>query len=312
MYLAKCALHFGYLLVTEIMKVQPDTQNVITEDVMMKVPATSHGHYYKPSLVHIAFLFVFDKLNKLLQSYDVKKLIRQCENTIACEQENSKLFSNDQIDKLSKCNSTLSLLRSLSFTWSNHSILRMLLTELSSEALELLDEFNSRVDPLHSISSYPIPCFSSDMIPADTSTHTILAIRCYQELYESTLQYVFDMQSLMMEKCNITQHCLQLLAVRSDPTILYWTIPKCVVQVVNTNVSLHSEYLYSRGILEVLVYPDLQLIVGDHVSVGSLAFSDDSKLVEIKVHTYVVTVLICNHVVELEIKIRNWSVIYIS
>jgi len=130
------------------------------------------------------------------------------------------------------------------------------------------------------------------MIPADTSTHTILAIRCDQELYKSTLQYVYDMQSLMMEKCDITQHCLQLLAVRSNPTILYWTIPKCVVYLINTNVPLHSEYLYSRGILEVLVYPDLQLTVGNHVSVGSLAFSDDSKLVERKVHTCVVTVLI--------------------
>jgi len=265
------------------MKVQPDIQ-----DVMAEVPATSHGHHYKPSLVHIAFLFLFDQVNELLQSCDVKKLIRQCENTIACKQENIKLFSNDQIETLGQYNSTLSLLKSLScfITWSNHSILRMLLTELSSEALQLLDEFDSRVDPLQSVSSYPIPFFSSDMIPVDTSTHTILAIRCYQELYESTLQYVYDMQSLMMMKCDFTQHCLQLLAGRNDPTILYWTIPKCVVYLINTNVPLHSEYLYSRGILEVLVYPDLQLTVGDHVSVGSLAFSDDSKLVEIKVHTY--------------------------
>ena len=76
----------------------------------------------------------------------------------------------------------------------------------------------------------------------------------------------------MIEKCDITQHCLQLLAVRSDPTILYWTIPKCVVDLIHTNVALHNEYLYSRGILEVSVYPDLVLTTGDNVRYGALAF----------------------------------------
>ena len=84
--------------------------------------------------------------------------------------------------------------------------------------------------------------------------------------------FMMYMQSVMIEKCDITQHCLQLLAVRSDPTILYWTIPKCVVDLINTNVPIHSEYLYSRGILEVSVYPDLLLTTGDDVCYGALAF----------------------------------------
>ena len=45
----------------------------------------------------------------------------------------------------------------------------------------------------------------------------------------------------------------------------------------NDNVTLNSEYLYSRGILEVLVYPDLVFTFGDHVNIGLLAFCDDSK-----------------------------------
>ena len=69
----------------------------------------------------------------------------------------------------------------------------------------------------------------------------------------------YDVQSVMIENYNITQHCLQLLAVRSDPSILYWTIilymPKCLMDLINTNIPLHSEYLYSIEILEVLVYP---------------------------------------------------------
>ena len=114
--------------------------------------------------------------------------------------------------------------------------------------------------------------------------------------YWCTLQYVYDVESVMMEKCDITQHCLQLLAVRSDPTILYWTIPKCMVDLINTNVLLHSEYLYSRGILEVLVYPDLLFTTGDDVCYGSLAFQCvDNKIHMVRmfvhlhmyIHTYI-------------------------
>ena len=75
-----------------------------------------------------------------------------------------------------------------------------------------------------------------------------------------------------------------------------------MVDLINTNVPLHSEYLYSRGILEVSVYPDLILATGDDgtgddgtgddgtgddVTVGSLAFCDNSKLIERKVASYI-------------------------
>ena len=230
--------------------------------------------HFKPSLVLIAFLCLIDEVNELLHSIDVKALIALCENIMACEKENIKLFSNVQIKKLKEYSNSLLILSSLNclFTWSNHSVLRMLLSKLSSKATQLLDEFDSRLDPLQSIASYPIPHFSSSMVPIDTSTHTVLAIRSDQELYNFTLQYVYDMQSVMMEKCDITQHCLQLLAVKYDPSILYWTIPKCVVNLIKKQVPLHSNYLYSKGILEVLVYPEPLLCTGDDVSIGSLAF----------------------------------------
>ena len=232
---------------------------------------------FNPSSVHIVFLHFTDQVDEILQYGDVKILLEQCENTRACEQKNIKLFSNIQIEHLKKCNNMFLVLQSLScfFTWSNHSILRMLLTKLSSKALQLLDKFDSRLDSQHSVASYPIPSFSSKMIPDDTSTHTILAIRCDQELYKSTLQYIYDMQSVIMEKCDITEHCLQLLAVRSDPTVLYWTIPQCVVEVISNQVPQHSEYLYSKGILELLVYPKLYLTTDDIV-MGPLIFKAES------------------------------------
>ena len=232
---------------------------------------TLHISYVKSTSVLTLFFQVVDSIGELLQFYDGQILIDRCRHLMASNEHN--LISNDQMQLFSECSNTLSLLQKLSSfsTWSNHSILRALVGQCS-EAVNILDDFDSRLDPFQPIAYYPIPLLSSDMIPSDTSTYTILAVRCKVELYESSLQYVYDVQSVMIVICDITQHCLQLLAVRSDPTILYWTIPKCVVDLINTNVPLHSEYLYSRGILEVLVYPDLLLTTSGDVCYGALAF----------------------------------------
>ena len=215
------------------------------------------------------------------------KLVELCESLKISDIHSINLFSIDQIQEFKQCDNLFIKLSPL-FTWSNHSMLKVLVG-CSSEAVKLLDEFESSLDPLQSVTSYPIPYLYSNMIPSDTSTYTILAVRCKVELYEASLQYIYDVQSVMIEKCDITQHCLQLLAVRSDPTIFYWTIPKCVVDLINTNVPLHSEYLYSRGIVEVLVYPDLLLTTGDDVCCGSLAFQcvDNERVCLYLVHTYV-------------------------
>ena len=239
------------------------------------------------SSVQFLFLHLIDQVRELLQNYR-PKIIKQCKSLRASDVHKINLFSEDQIKELSEYYNVLLKLRPL-FTWSNHSVLKAL-AGCSSKASKLLDKFESKLDPLQLITSYPIPCLSSNMIPTDTSTYTILAVRCDKELYQCTLQYVYDVQSAMIKKCDITQHCLQLLAVRSDPTILYWTIPKCVVDLINTNIPLHSDYLYSREILEVLVYPDLLLTIGDDVCYGLLVFEcsnhlDEEEVAYIYAHT---------------------------
>ena len=227
--------------------------------------------YTNTTTVHIAFFHLVDQIAELLQQNGYHQLLTQCGEIKASENYDLSLFSDKQ---LVKCNNVISLMRYLSFyfTWCDHSILRMLST-CSEDATKLLDEFDSKLDCMQSVASYPIPQFSCDMLPTDpTSTHTVLAIRCDQELYNCTLQYVYDMRSLIVEKCDITLHCLQLLAVRPNPTIIYWTIPQCVVELISSNVLVHSDYLYTRGVLEVLVYPKSLLATSDDVRIGSLAF----------------------------------------
>ena len=183
------------------------------------------------------------------------------------------LFANNLLEKYNS--DTLLFILCCHVTWSDHSILRELSSSVS-EAIKLLDEFGYKLDHSQPISSYPIPHLSSDMIPTGpTTTHTLLAIRCDHKLYNCTLQYVYDVKSVMVEKCDITPHCLQLLAVRPNPTIIYWTIPKCVVELISSKVPVHSDYLYSKGVLEVLVYPEPLLATSDDVRIGSLAFVVD-------------------------------------
>ena len=237
------------------------------------IPQMDSSSYLKSSSILTVYFQVFDSVVQLLSSCDVKVLLCICENLMASNKHGVKLLSDKQLKQLKKGDNSVCLLQKLSlfFTWSNHSILRVL-ADQCGEAVNILDDFDCRVDYFELIASYPIPCFSLSMIPYDSSDHTILAIRCNLELYECGFHYVCNIQSMMMEICDITQHCLQLLAVRSDPTIFYWTIPKCVVCLINDNVSLNGEYFYSRGILELLMYPDLVFTFGNHVSIGLLAF----------------------------------------
>ena len=214
-----------------------------------------------------------DEVNELLQWCDTGLLTEICRNLMASETCRINLFSDSYINNLSDYTNAASLLRYLSFlfTWSDHSILRALVS-CSNEAIQLLEKYDSFLDPFNTIASYPIHVFSLSMIPTDDSPYTILAIRCNKELWQCSLQYIFNIRSILVGLCEITQHCLQLLATQSDPTIFYWNIPKNVIELIKKSLADYDEYLCSQGIVEVIAYPKQLLFICDDVAVGSLAF----------------------------------------
>ena len=238
------------------------------------------------SSILVTFFHLINDIAKLLPPNILDNF--QFERLMASDVHDIKLFTDYEIDCLSKGNDLASLL-SYTSTWSNHSTMKVLVNSFS-EADQLLDEYVSKLYLSQSISSYPIPPFSSDMIPPDNSAHTILAIRYDQELYKCTLQCVFDVRSLMVEKFEIALHCLQLLAVRSYPTIFYWTIPKCVVNLIKTKMQEHSECLYQNDIIEVIIYLEPLLKSGNDAKIGSLAFTED---IEKSVRKYEVSIIYC-------------------
>ena len=260
--------------------------HIAKEDFLKPALLEQHSYFmFEPTQIHIAFLHLMCMIGGILLTFDARNIFEKCLNMMASDTNKLRLLSDIHISKLKEYQDTIPLLLwSLSplITWNDHSILKIFVSGCS-EAVNLLDKFDSRLTYLMnqsiSIASYPIPHFSSDMIPTDydSSTHTILAIRCEKKLHKCSLQYVCIVKSMMMNKYDVTEHCLQLLAVRSNPFILYWTIPNHIVSHVSDNIPHYDDSLYSQGILEIIVYPKLLLISNDDISLRELVFSSEFK-----------------------------------
>ena len=215
-----------------------------------------HCHkHLRPSTVERVFQYTVRHVTELLSCCDPELLIKWCENLMASDTHQIKLFTANFINQIRQLKSLAAMLKMLShyWNWSNYSILKVL-AQFSKLALDLLEEFGTRLNTIHPITEYPIGSLAVSMFPYDSSSYTVLTLECDHKLNYS-LQLVYDMQSLITENCDITQHALLLLAVDSDPTRLHWMIPKSVVTIVNTRVMECSQLLFSKGIVRIFIYP---------------------------------------------------------
>ena len=213
--------------------------------------------YFDPSTVVDEFSFVTEQVIKLFQSHDSKVLVEELEAIMASEKHGIKFLSDDQIEQLREYSNTQSLLNELNhlWSWSNHSMLRVLVGSCD-EAIKLLDQFDCHLDPCQSIKSYPMV----EIMPTDTTTHTILSVKCNKCIL--TLQDVIDMCSHVMNKCGVTHYCAQLLATKytQNFSTIYWSIPKCIMNLVIRKALDHSSHFCDMGIIEVVMYPDKHII----------------------------------------------------
>lgn len=207
----------------------------------------------------------------LLQHTSHEQCLHQCRSLMASDTHKIRLFSNVQLKELDDCRDYSSLLQNLKFlwTWSDHSVLETL-SNSCADAVKLLTQFDACLNCSQLMSAYPVLSISHDMAPRDDSPYTVLAVKCDQLLYQCTLQYIFDMRTLLMKTCDITAHSLQLLATRAGPTILYWTIPKCVVTLIITKVLEYSNILHDEMISEVSIYPSTRIVTSSSSVLGSL------------------------------------------
>ena len=216
--------------------------------------------HFKPSMVNSDFLEVSVKLNEIMQFCDPKMIVERCSTLMASDVHKIAVFPPEFVNSLHKYKHTCSLLKILSsfWTWSDHSVLRTILKS-DETSVKLLDEYDSQLDPLHKIVSYPLPPPARCMTPCNGSTHTIVAVKCAHQYYRCLLKHVSDVRSLIVEKCDITPHCLQLLATESSSTVMYWMIPKTVVRLISAKVIEHSSYFGSQGVVEIDIFPGIKI-----------------------------------------------------
>ena len=213
--------------------------------------------YFKPFTVSDKFSSVVNQVTKLVQSCDPKLLIEQCKSLKCSDVHDIRFFSEDQLNQLKEYRSTPLFLQELShlWSWSNHSVLRVLVG-FCDEAIRLLDEFDCQLDPLEPIMSYAV----SKEAPINLTTHAILEIKCNgSDIQDFSLQNAMDISSLIINKCNISQYCLKLLMATQGFITLHWSIPKCVMYLINARVQQRCSYFHKKGVLEVVVHPCVRI-----------------------------------------------------
>ena len=236
------------------------------------------GATFVPSSIATHFFDLMAQLTEVLQSLNPKIIADYCSLLRASEQANITLFKASFLNAIIKeTKNTTALIHKFAplINWLDHSILNAVVEACNvPEAVALLTQFDARIDASQPVTFYPIPSPSHHMVPYDTSTHTVLAVQLNLKLHHCTLQNVIDTRSLIQEKCEITPHCLQLLAVaKTNHVIIYWTIPKHVATLIISNVQKHQSYLYQKSVQQIAVYPGTILATGSNVlTVGPFSF----------------------------------------
>ena len=243
-----------------------------------------HVKHMKPSEVEKEFHYISGHVIELLSCCDPKLLMKCCEKLMASEIHKIKLLPPYSLYKLRKLRTSSAILKMMSVlcTWNNHSILTCL-ADFSPVAQTLLEEFYSRLYLKFNVTQYSMLLPTPSTIPYNNNSYTILTLKCDKKLNLS-LQLLHEMQSILIEKCEITEHALQLLAVKSSPLLLQWMISKYIVTIINVNVRQHCKYFAAKGITEITIHPNVKHTIDSHVQ-ATLPKSDEVIIVGFGIYT---------------------------
>jgi len=236
--------------------------------------------YIEPSNVLPEYLGLFDSLVELLKGLYPHKIIDVLSNVTASDSYGIKYFATDFIDKLREFTTITSLLRVVfPYTnWFDHSIIRELVEACDCpEGVNLLNEFDSRIDVTLPITEYPIPGPSDLITPNESSSHTVMVIKCAESLASFSLKNIIAIKIKMMDKFNITKHSCNLLAVAGHSlAMLFWLIPKSVASVIINSILKHSSDLLQLGITEVAICPNFSFLTSNTYQIWTATYCSDS------------------------------------
>ena len=195
-------------------------------------------------------------------------------------------FTEQWLKRISGCKSLhLFIIYLLPFmTWFDHSILKELVAASGSEdARQLLDLFNSKVNSYSNqpITSFPILSPSQLMIPLDDSEYAMLGMKIFPPTQDDAsqsvivLQDVMDIKLTMKHKWKMDSHQIQLVAVHTKFKILYWMIPKSIIEVIRSNL-IHD---WKSGIIIMSVLPtNLEVNRGNREGLLNFLWQDDAEV----------------------------------
>ena len=250
------------------------------------------------------YLDLCDSIINLLQTSSPKEIIETVANFVVSNvpDQQFKIFSEDYIKSLNKSTNTAVILRRLFVysNWYDYSFVKELIKRFNCfEGVNLLDWFYSRINKTLPISYYPLPTPSALMIPDKSSSHFLLVMRYIEKPFIFSRIVVLKLFLLRIFK--IENYACVLLAVFS-PDILYWLLPTSLYAIVRKKILEHLDYLYTKGIIEIAISPDITFSKSGMLNAQSVpyfSFEDAKVSVCFYVHTTeticVTTVYICMH-----------------
>ena len=143
----------------------------------------------------------------------------------------------------------------------------------NESAIKLMNEFDSFIDDSQPVTSYPVPAPSQLMIPLDDSDYTVVATIHSKSLEETTLKQVKDTKRLLVDRWQITEHSMQLIALQAQFGYLYWLIPKTVASLIK-----NYDVMLKDGIM-IFVFPDTFFSDGHDSVIRKLALGPFSFLI---------------------------------
>ena len=242
-----------------------------------------------PKTLLLQYLDLCDNIIELLQTSHPKLIIKIVSNFVISDTYNQqvKLFSDSYIKLLNKISSTTVILRRLFLysSWYDFSFVEELVKRCNClEGINLLDWFKSRINKTLPISYYPLPTPSSLMIPNKSSSHFVIAMRYTEKPF--ILSHITILKLFLLQIFKVKSYACILLGVVS-PDILYWLLPNSVFTIICEKVPKHIDYLYTKGITEIAISPDITFTKGGEQNIQSVPyFTFEDKIVS-TVHTFI-------------------------
>ena len=247
-----------------------NTEHFQLSSAIIPEQPTSQKHLSSSSIIG-NFLDMKIQLQQILQTSNSQIMLQHCKSFMASHDHDIPLFSNEYFNRLKECSHVPEILQKLSpfFNWTNHSLLTAVVQVCNNpEATVLLQQFDSQVDLSLPITEYPIPQPVPSMAPYDTSSETILAIKVNAELSSFSFRQFLELQSFIQRHFQITEHSMQLIAVKSTLGIFYWMVPKSIGHLINSKIMQDPK----NGVQELSIWPGTLFVNASTLQLGSLSF----------------------------------------